>query len=193
MIGDYCGANAPRGVVDCCRLRRTAAPLDQVPVQKSRALLLADYDRPQPASDMRIVPSEFVRSCFGTNPEIRNRPMRTAKTKKRSASKLRLVWSAAERRGAIRFPVTLPLCYRLGSLDTQPGRTLDISRSGVRFTTMKPLAEGANIELSVSWPAPFHGTAPATLMLFGIVVRSAWDETAAKIKRAEFRAAAILF
>jgi hypothetical protein len=30
-------------------------------------------------------------------------------------------------------------------------------------------------------------------MLFGVVVRSAWGETAAKIKRAEVRAAANLF
>src|ERR1035438_4593143 len=41
----------------------------QVPVQKTRPLLLADHDRPQPAACVCVIPSEFVRSCFSTNPE----------------------------------------------------------------------------------------------------------------------------
>jgi len=41
----------------------------QVPVQETRSFLLADHDSPQPAACVRVVPSKFVRSCLGTNPE----------------------------------------------------------------------------------------------------------------------------
>jgi PilZ domain-containing protein len=114
-------------------------------------------------------------------------PTRTPKTRKRKGSLL-LVWSKrSDRRAALRFPVALPVSYRAGSLDAQTGRTLDISKKGVRFTTTKQLAEGAIVELSVWWPALLHGTTPATLMLHGVVVRSGSGEAAATIKRAEFR------
>ena len=42
----------------------------QVAVQKARPLLLADHDSPQPTACVRVIPSEFVRPCFSTNPEI---------------------------------------------------------------------------------------------------------------------------
>src|SRR3954462_9673451 len=44
----------------------------QVPVQKARPLLLADHDSPQPTACVRVIPSDFVRPCFSTNPEIRD-------------------------------------------------------------------------------------------------------------------------
>jgi hypothetical protein len=86
--------------------------------------------------------------------------------------------------------MALPVSYRAGCLDPQPGRTLDISNKGVRFTTTKRLAAGVVVELSVCWPALLHGTTPATLVLQGVVVRSGAGEAAATIKRAEFRPSA---
>ena len=62
--------DAPPGIGDSGRLRRAGASFHQMPVQETGTFFLADHDGPQPAARMRVIPPEFVRSCFGTNSEI---------------------------------------------------------------------------------------------------------------------------
>src|SRR3974377_1819603 len=76
-----------------------------------------------------------------------------------------------ERRGNSRFPVKEDVRYRvLQSKAVQVngwGKTLDISRGGILFTTSERLQPGRLIEIAVNWPARLHGTCPLQLVATG--------------------------
>ena len=67
------------------------------------------------------------------------------------------------------------------------GQTLNISSSGVWFTTDGILTAGFPLELSLSWPALLNDVCPMKLMIYGCVVRSDHDGAALAIERYEFR------
>lgn len=96
-----------------------------------------------------------------------------------------------DRRTKRRFGIEQGLRYKLlyGSrvAEAGNGRTLNISSSGVWFTTEGVLSTGLPVELSMSWPARLNDVCPMKLMIYGCVVRSDGDGTALAIERYEFR------
>ncbi len=67
------------------------------------------------------------------------------------------------------------------------GRTLNMSRGGILFTTETALATGERIQVSVSWPARLHGITPLKFIAFGHVVRAELDQAAIVIEKHEFK------
>ncbi|HTP31837.1 MAG TPA: PilZ domain-containing protein [Candidatus Acidoferrales bacterium] len=71
--------------------------------------------------------------------------------------------------------------------ETGSGRVVDLSRSGVRFTTDRPLDTGLNLELAVQWPVLLDGDVHLQLALAGSIVWAEGNEAAMEILRYEFR------
>ena len=98
---------------------------------------------------------------------------------------------AGERRGKRRFRIErdarFKLLYGQHLAETGPARTMNISSSGVWFSTDTALPMGVPIELAISWPALLNDYCPMKLMIFGCVVRSTDTGAAINIERYEFR------
>ena len=96
-----------------------------------------------------------------------------------------------EQRSKRRYAIEREVKYRLLSghqiAETGVGKTLNISSSGVSFTTSQALHVGSIVELSVSWPALLNNSCAMKLMVFGRVVRSESGISAMTIERYEFR------
>jgi hypothetical protein len=96
-----------------------------------------------------------------------------------------------DRRGADRFPIRRELSYRLvgrkGVNLTGVGNTVNMSSSGVLFTTESRLFIGSSVEVSISWPAQLNSSIPLKLIARGRVVRSDDAGTAIEIQHTEFR------
>ncbi|MCL5745484.1 MAG: hypothetical protein M1541_16430 [Acidobacteria bacterium] len=72
-------------------------------------------------------------------------------------------------------------------LRTGAGKTVDMSSSGVLFTTDCPLSAGNRLELSVNWPAQLDNSCPLKLVALGRVVRADTATAAIAIEKYEFR------
>jgi len=98
---------------------------------------------------------------------------------------------AGDRRSDRRYPLLLGLRWKLirrkRVLDTGIGSTLDLSRGGIRFESDRPLPEGFNVELAVSWPVLLHNVAPMQLVVQGRIVRSESGRIAIRMSEHEFR------
>ena len=96
-----------------------------------------------------------------------------------------------DRRRTSRFPVCEDLRYRVLNakiLDVAGvGRTLNISSSGILFTTEHKLPMGKLVEVSVNWPARLGGACPLKFVAVGRVVRAENAKAAVRIERYEFR------
>jgi hypothetical protein len=96
-----------------------------------------------------------------------------------------------DRRSRRRFVIQQGLRYRLlyGSriAETSTGRVINISSSGVRFTTEDRLGTGTPVELAIAWPARVNDICPMKLMVYGCVVRSDEQSAVLSIERYEFR------
>jgi len=97
----------------------------------------------------------------------------------------------SDRRSKRRFKIEQNLRYKLlyGSrvAESGSGKTLNISSSGVWFSTENVLGTGLPVELSMTWPARLNDVCPMKLMIYGCVVRSDKDGAALSIERYEFR------
>ena len=96
-----------------------------------------------------------------------------------------------ERRTNGRFPLENVLRYRfLEAKNPAPagtGQTLNMSSSGVLFTTESGLPEGARVEIAVSWPAQLDDATALKLVAIGVLVRSNESQAAISIQRYEFK------
>ena len=95
-----------------------------------------------------------------------------------------------ERRSSGRFPIERDVRYKIiegKTIILGTGKTIDISSSGVRFTTEQPLKEGKRLELSVSWPAQLNNNCPLKLVALGRVVRCDGNVASLAIEKYEFR------
>ncbi len=73
---------------------------------------------------------------------------------------------------AMRYAMTAPIRYRVaGSRDWNAGMTLNISRSGVLFTSEGEILPGAVIDMWLALPPAFDNTQGAELVSTGVVVR----------------------
>jgi hypothetical protein len=96
-----------------------------------------------------------------------------------------------DRRGTDRFPIESELRYKLvdakGLGDTGIGRTLNMSSSGVLFTSETQLAVGHRVELSVDWPAKLNEHCGLKLVAQGRIIRSSAEAAAIRIDKYDFR------
>lgn len=96
-----------------------------------------------------------------------------------------------DRRHSDRFPIVREVRYRVLSKRTGEeagdGKTVNISSSGVLFTSEHVLLPGRRLELSISWPAQLNNKCALKLVARGRVVRFEDGRTAMEIQQYEFR------
>lgn len=92
-----------------------------------------------------------------------------------------------KRRFHIEQEVRYKMLYGQRIAETGTGKTLNISSSGVWFTTESMLTTGMPVEVSMNWPVLLNDSCPMKLMIYGCVVRSNEKGAAVAIERYEFR------
>lgn len=96
-----------------------------------------------------------------------------------------------ERRRSSRFPIERELRYKTLNQRTEAlagnGRTLNISSSGVLFTSDHDLPVGTRLEVSISWPAQLNERCLLNLVARGRVTRHLQGQLALQIQQYEFR------
>ena len=78
-----------------------------------------------------------------------------------------------------------------GGDEAGDGKTLNISSSGVLFTTELILLPGRRMELSINWPAQLNNKCALKLVARGRVVRFEKGRAALEIQQYEFRTASV--
>jgi len=98
---------------------------------------------------------------------------------------------SAERRSWRRFPIWQDVSYKgpCGPRGSEEGigKILDVSSSGVSFTTERTLSVGKTMEVAVEWPALLDNKCLMKLVIEGRVVRSDANSAAVAIEHYEFR------
>jgi PilZ domain len=96
-----------------------------------------------------------------------------------------------ERRAADRFPIERDVRFRVLDKRVAPeegtGKTINISSTGVLFTTDQMLLPGKRLELSISWPAQLDNKCNLKLVARGRVARMEPGRAAIEIQQYEFR------
>lgn len=99
--------------------------------------------------------------------------------------------SNTERRRSSRFPIERELRYKTLNQRTEAlagmGRTLNISSSGVLFTSDHDLPVGTRLEVSISWPAQLNDKCLLNLVARGRITRHTQGQLALQIQQYEFR------
>jgi PilZ domain-containing protein len=99
--------------------------------------------------------------------------------------------SMTERRKSSRFPIERELRYKTLNQRSEilagNGKTLNISSSGVLFTSDHDLAVGTRLEVSISWPAQLNEKCLLNLVARGRVTRHTKGQLALQIQQYEFR------
>ena len=126
-----------------------------------------------------------------------NKPKRLRRAAQRSTPPEVLPLPAAsgswlvERRATPRYPVAAEVSwrslYRRRSDHHGTGKSLNMSSSGILFTTPAPLEVGSDVEVSISWPVALNGSCPLKLVVIGQITRSDEATSALNIRRYEFR------
>ncbi len=97
----------------------------------------------------------------------------------------------SDRRHSDRFPIEREVRYRALSKrsgeESGDGKTINISSSGVLFTSEHILLPGRRMELSISWPAQLDHKCALKLVARGRVVRFEEGRAAIEIQQYEFR------
>jgi hypothetical protein len=97
----------------------------------------------------------------------------------------------ADRRTSDRFPIEREVRYKVLSKkngeEIGVGRTINMSSTGVLFTTEQLLLPGRRIELSISWPAELNHRCALRLVARGRVVRFDDGKAAMQIQQYEFK------
>ncbi len=96
-----------------------------------------------------------------------------------------------ERRRSSRFPIEREVRYKTlnqrAEILAGNGRTLNISSSGVLFTSDHDLPVGTRLEVSISWPAQLNEKCLLNLVARGRVIRHSKGQLALQIQQYEFR------
>ena len=95
------------------------------------------------------------------------------------------------RRHSDRFPIEREVRFKIlnkrGGGDAGEGKTVNISSSGVLFTSEQLLLPGRRMELSISWPAQLNNQCALKVIARGRVVRFEQGLAAIEILQYEFR------
>lgn len=96
-----------------------------------------------------------------------------------------------ERRHADRFPIEREVRYRVlnkrGGDEAGDGKTVNMSSSGILFTTEAMVLPGRRLEIAVNWPAQLNNKCALKLVARGRVVRFEGGKAAMEIQQYEFR------
>ena len=99
--------------------------------------------------------------------------------------------SPSERRRSSRFPIERDVRYKTlnqrAEILAGNGKTMNISSSGVLFTTDHEMPVGTRLELSISWPAQLNEKCFLNLVARGRVTRHFQGQLALQIQQYEFR------
>lgn len=97
----------------------------------------------------------------------------------------------SDRRNSDRFQIEREVKYRVlskrGGEESGEGKTVNVSSSGVLFTTQQMLLPGRRMELSIAWPAQLDNKTALRLVARGRVVRYEDGRAAFLIQQYEFR------
>ena len=97
----------------------------------------------------------------------------------------------SDRRRSDRFAIERDIRYRAlnkrGGEEAGEGKTVNMSSSGVLFTTGQILRPGRRIELAISWPAQLNNKCALKLVARGRIVRFDNGLAAMEIQQYEFR------
>ena len=97
----------------------------------------------------------------------------------------------SDRRHSDRFPIEREVRFRVlnkrGGEEAGEGKTLNISSSGVLFTSAQMLLPGRRLELAISWPVQLNNRVALKLVARGRVVRFEEGHAAIEIQQYEFR------
>ncbi len=96
-----------------------------------------------------------------------------------------------ERRASSRMTIERDVQYRQLNR-AQPeadsrGKTVNISSSGVLFTTDQVMIPGRRVEVAIDWPAQLNNKCALKLVARGRIVRYEGDRAALEIMQHEFR------
>jgi hypothetical protein len=111
------------------------------------------------------------------------------------ADVLRHDLNKGERRRSSRFPIEREVRYKTLSQRSEVvqgiGKTLNISSSGVLFTSDHDLPVGTRLEVAISWPAQLNEKCLLNLVARGRVTRQESGQLALQIQQYEFRTQSI--
>jgi len=97
----------------------------------------------------------------------------------------------SDRRRSDRFLIEREIRYRAlnkrGGEEAGEGKTVNMSSSGVLFTSPQILRPGRRIELAISWPAQLNNKCALKLVARGRIVRFENGLAAMEIQQYEFR------
>jgi hypothetical protein len=86
------------------------------------------------------------------------------------------------------FPLDMRFAYRECGVESEgTGRTVNLSRGGIRFETDSPPPTGTEVMLRVAWPFLLQNVCPLELYIWGTVLRSDAYGTVVLMKKHEFR------
>jgi hypothetical protein len=74
-----------------------------------------------------------------------------------------------------------------GAEESGAGKTINMSSSGVLFTTESLLLPGRKVELAISWPAQLDNKCALKFVARGRIARSEDGQAAIEIQQYEFR------
>ena len=97
-----------------------------------------------------------------------------------------------ERRVGARVPLTCTTWYETGPAGRKKagtGRIIDMSTSGVSFTTETLLRKGCRVELHIAWPVQLEGDVPVELFASGKVIRAESNRASLRYDHITFRIA----
>jgi len=96
-----------------------------------------------------------------------------------------------DRRTRSRFPLRLAVTYRrTGSQSISnwiSSESVNISSTGLLFTTTEAVWPGQGIEAFVAWPVSLDSRVPLKLVIKGSIVRSSGGQSAVCFERYEFK------
>ncbi len=106
-------------------------------------------------------------------------------------SSSRGVKDASDRRASDRFPIEREVRYKVLSKrsadEAGSGKTVNMSSSGVLFTSEHFLIPGKRVEVAINWPAQLNNKTALKLVARGRVVRCEDGKAALEIQQYEFR------
>jgi PilZ domain-containing protein len=108
-----------------------------------------------------------------------------------TVKEVRTVTTASDRRTNRRFPIHLPIHFRVSLKGASSrwggGMTCDVSSSGVSFRCRRTLPVGSHIEMVIDWPAKYDNAYPIDLQGTGFIVRADGNKAAVRMTARHFR------
>jgi hypothetical protein len=102
----------------------------------------------------------------------------------------RVAHSDRERRIGVRIPLACAMWYEAGSSaqkNTGVGRVIDMSNSGIAFTTESLLRRNTRVALHIQWPVRLQGEVPVELFASGKVIRAERTRAALQYDQIAFK------